>query len=221
MRYIRWHRRPCVEATTCPTVARCTAVVICVHTGDAVSRILVVWWKREAICAACRLNKSASLLTTCIVFRVAAGEPIFRYGNCFSGASRTAHHQSSNKAPRRTPSSRRKFRGKEWIGTHALSNFPRCILRQLPVSICRAHGSGSMASKQRRKPRLSDEEYEDAYREALYCLRESTFVGEPLRSPDGIRVCRVDDALLDDDQVLEKWWGKEIAQLNSVQASVE
>jgi len=62
---------------------------------------------------------------------------------------------------------------------------------------------------------------EDAYREALYCLRESTFVGEPLRSPDGIRVCRVDDALLDDDQVLEKWWGKEIAQLNSVQASVE
>src|SRR5215467_4485725 len=33
-----------------------------IHTGDAVSRILVVWWKREAICAACRLNKSASLL---------------------------------------------------------------------------------------------------------------------------------------------------------------
>ena len=36
-----------------------------------------MWWKREAICAACRHNKSASLLTTCIVFRVAAGEPIF------------------------------------------------------------------------------------------------------------------------------------------------
>src|SRR5215472_16532168 len=85
MRYIRWHRRPCVEATTCPTAARSTAVVICVHTGDAVSRILVVWWKREAICGAGRLNKSASLLTTCIVFRVAAGEPIFRYGKCFSG----------------------------------------------------------------------------------------------------------------------------------------
>ena len=83
MRYIRWHRRPCVEATTCPTAARPTAVVICVHTGDAVSRILVVWWKREAICAACRLNKSASLLTACIVFRVAAGEPFFHYGKVF------------------------------------------------------------------------------------------------------------------------------------------
>src|SRR5215472_6740728 len=34
-----------------------------IHTGDAVSRILVVWWKHEAICAACRLNKSVSLLT--------------------------------------------------------------------------------------------------------------------------------------------------------------
>jgi len=56
------------------------------NTGDAVSRILVPWWKREAICAACRVRKSASLLTTSIVFGVAAGEPIFRYGKCFSGA---------------------------------------------------------------------------------------------------------------------------------------
>src|SRR5262249_54783443 len=83
MRYIPSRTRPCVEATTCPTVARCTAVVICVHTGDAVSRILVVWWKREAICGACRLNKSASLLTTCIVFRVAAGDPIFPLRKAF------------------------------------------------------------------------------------------------------------------------------------------
>src|SRR5262249_19907922 len=35
-RYIRLRRRLCVKATTCPTAARSTAVVICVHTGDAV-----------------------------------------------------------------------------------------------------------------------------------------------------------------------------------------
>src|SRR6266436_2482600 len=85
MRYIPSRRRPCVAATTCPTAARSTAVVISVHTGDAVSRILAVWWKREAICAACGGKKSASLLTAFIVFGVASGDPIFRYGNCFSG----------------------------------------------------------------------------------------------------------------------------------------
>src|SRR6266550_1622649 len=61
MRYIRSRRLPCVAATTCPTAARSTAVAISVHTGDAVSKILAVWWKREAICAACRVRKSASL----------------------------------------------------------------------------------------------------------------------------------------------------------------
>src|SRR6266404_2497345 len=50
MRYIRLQRKPYVEATTCPTAARSTAVAISVHTGDAVSRILAAWWKREAIC---------------------------------------------------------------------------------------------------------------------------------------------------------------------------
>src|SRR5438132_3159995 len=30
--------------------------------------------------------RSASVLTACSVFGVACGEPIFRYGNCFSGA---------------------------------------------------------------------------------------------------------------------------------------
>ena len=69
-----------------------------------------------------------------------------------------------------------------------------------------------MTSKQRRKPRLTEEEYEDAYQEAVYCLRESTNVGEPFRRPDGVRVCSVDGAQLDDDQVLEKWWGKQIAR---------
>jgi hypothetical protein len=29
---------------------------------------LAVWWKREAICAACRVRKSASLLTASIIF---------------------------------------------------------------------------------------------------------------------------------------------------------
>src|SRR6266436_8826074 len=77
MRYIRLRRRPCVEATTCPTGARSTAVVISVHTGDAVSRILAAWWEREAICAACRVRKSASLLTASIVFGVAPGDPAF------------------------------------------------------------------------------------------------------------------------------------------------
>ena len=56
-----------------PTAARSTAVVISVHTGDTVIRILAVWWKREAICTACRGRKSASLLTACIVFGVADG----------------------------------------------------------------------------------------------------------------------------------------------------
>jgi hypothetical protein len=33
-------------------------------------------WKREAICAVCRVQKSASVLTACIVFGVADGEPM-------------------------------------------------------------------------------------------------------------------------------------------------
>jgi hypothetical protein len=50
-------------------------VVFSVHTGDAASRILAVWWKREATCTACRVGKSASLLTASNVFGVAAGDP--------------------------------------------------------------------------------------------------------------------------------------------------
>ena len=37
--------------TTCPTAARSTAVVINVHIGDAVSRILAASWNREGISA--------------------------------------------------------------------------------------------------------------------------------------------------------------------------
>ena len=69
-----------------------------------------------------------------------------------------------------------------------------------------------MALKQPRKPPLTVEEYEDVYREAVVCLREIADVGEPFRRSDGVRVCSVDGALLDDGEVLEKWWGKEVAQ---------
>jgi hypothetical protein len=92
MRYIRSRRRLCVAATTCPTAPRSTAVVTSVHTGDAVSRILAVWWKREVIWAACRTKKSASLLTASIVFGVAAGDPIISLRKVFLTATRQPEH---------------------------------------------------------------------------------------------------------------------------------
>jgi len=61
------------------------------------------------------------------------------------------------------------------------------------------------------EPRMTDEEYEDAYREALLCLSEITDVGQPF-GRGGVRICSVDGCLLDDDQVLERWWGKRIAR---------
>jgi hypothetical protein len=42
-----------------------------------------VSWNREGTCAPCRVKKSASLLTACIVFGVAPGEPFFHYGKVF------------------------------------------------------------------------------------------------------------------------------------------
>jgi hypothetical protein len=59
-------------------------------------------------------------------------------------------------------------------------------------------------------PRMTDEEYEDTYREALLCLSEIADVGQPFHR-DGTRVCSVDGCLLDDHEVLERWWGKRIA----------
>ena len=59
---------------------------------------------------------------------------------------------------------------------------------------------------------MTDEEYDDLYREALLCLGEILEVGSPFVRPDGIRVCNVDGVPLDDDQVLERWWGKRIAR---------
>ena len=58
---------------------------------------------------------------------------------------------------------------------------------------------------------VTDEEYEDLYREALHCLRESLAVGFPFQQTNGTRVCEVDGRMLDDDQVIERWWGREIA----------
>ena len=57
---------------------------------------------------------------------------------------------------------------------------------------------------------MTDEEYEDIYREALHCLRENLAIGFPFHQPDGSRVCEVDGHLLTDEEVIERWWGKEI-----------
>lgn len=59
---------------------------------------------------------------------------------------------------------------------------------------------------------LSDEEYEDAYREALFCLAEAVSVSKPFIDASGRRVCDVGGVLLDDDQVLERWWGEDVLE---------
>jgi hypothetical protein len=59
---------------------------------------------------------------------------------------------------------------------------------------------------------VTDEEYEDVYHEALHCLGETLSVGFPFQQPDGTRVCEVDGRLIADDEVIERWWGKEIAE---------
>ena len=57
---------------------------------------------------------------------------------------------------------------------------------------------------------LSNEDYEDAYREALLCLREIAYVGEPYRTATGTRSCQVDEAYLDDYQVFTRIWGDQV-----------
>jgi hypothetical protein len=59
---------------------------------------------------------------------------------------------------------------------------------------------------------VTDAEYEDIYHEALHCLGENLSIGFPFHQRDGIRVCEVDGRLLPDDQVIELWWGKDIAE---------
>jgi hypothetical protein len=58
---------------------------------------------------------------------------------------------------------------------------------------------------------MTDYEYEDIYHEALHCLRENSSIGFPFHQPGGARVCEVDGRLLPDDQVIELWWGQNIA----------
>jgi hypothetical protein len=58
---------------------------------------------------------------------------------------------------------------------------------------------------------ITDEEYEDAYVEALRCLAEDgRVVGEPFLE-GGQRYCVVDGFKLDDAAVLKLWWESEIA----------
>ena len=59
---------------------------------------------------------------------------------------------------------------------------------------------------------MTDEEFEDAYREALLCLGE---VGHRVAEPEIVnasRVCVVDGKPLNDYQVLNLFWGKEIVE---------
>jgi hypothetical protein len=59
---------------------------------------------------------------------------------------------------------------------------------------------------------MTDEEFEDAYREALLCLsQEHRRVGKP-EIVDANRVCMIDGKYLNDYEVLKLFWGKEIAQ---------
>lgn len=57
---------------------------------------------------------------------------------------------------------------------------------------------------------MTREDYEDAYFEALLCLRERVDVGRP-RFIAGQRLCLVDGTLLSDEEVLRRWWGEGLA----------
>lgn len=60
---------------------------------------------------------------------------------------------------------------------------------------------------------MNDLDYEDLYREALLCLSQTCVVGEPFVRDDGTRECEVCGRLLNDDEVLERWWGHTIVRL--------
>jgi len=59
--------------------------------------------------------------------------------------------------------------------------------------------------------KMTDDEYEDAYREALTSLRERSQVGNPFIGLGGRRVCEIDGKHLNDREVFELLWGKRIA----------
>lgn len=59
---------------------------------------------------------------------------------------------------------------------------------------------------------MTNEEYEDCYREALLLLHEKyDSVGNPYQK-DGQRVCQVETLVIDDHTVFLLAWGTEITQ---------
>lgn len=58
---------------------------------------------------------------------------------------------------------------------------------------------------------MTNEDYEDLYREALLCIGQQGIFEPPFFQDDGIRMCKVNGALLGDQEVSERWWGKKIA----------
>ncbi len=58
---------------------------------------------------------------------------------------------------------------------------------------------------------MTDQDYEDAYREALKCLDQAGYSIDIPRGTGTQRVCVIDGIELPDNQVLELWWGKQIA----------
>jgi hypothetical protein len=61
---------------------------------------------------------------------------------------------------------------------------------------------------------ITDEEYEDAYLEALRCLADDGHVvSTPLRDASGTRYCMVDCRKLDDRAVVEAWWEEDVARV--------
>lgn len=61
--------------------------------------------------------------------------------------------------------------------------------------------------------RLTDQEYEDVYRESLRCLADAgNDVGVPQTNADGVRICIVNGKTLNDRGLIESWWSPEITR---------
>ena len=58
---------------------------------------------------------------------------------------------------------------------------------------------------------VTDQDYEDAYREALKCLDQAGYSLDAPHCAGTQRVCVIDGIELSDNQVLELWWGEKIA----------
>jgi len=58
---------------------------------------------------------------------------------------------------------------------------------------------------------MTENEYEDVYRETLLCLSELGGVGKPFVDRSGERMCEVEGVPLSDDDVLARWWGLQIS----------